>query len=76
MSPESREFDLTEAFERDIDDADVAEQLADEARDDLWQVPTRCLVNGHEFEMYRGLTHCRHCGQDQYDEITSTGMRV
>jgi hypothetical protein len=60
----------------ELDDADVRELLADEARDDLAIVPVRCIVNGHEFEMYRGLTYCQKCGQDQYDEIAPSGMRL
>lgn len=73
---EEREFDTADRYERDIDQLDIDTMLADEARNDLSTVPVRCIVNGHEFQMYRGLTFCRHCGQDQYDEVSPTGMRV
>lgn len=33
--PEERTFEREEAYERDLDDADVEEMLADESRDDI-----------------------------------------
>jgi hypothetical protein len=71
---EEREFEREEACERDLDARDIEEILADEARDDLEvtlasTIPVICVVNGHEFEMYRGLTFCRKCGQDRDDEL-------
>jgi hypothetical protein len=72
---EERELDRIEAYERDVDEAEIAEQMADEDRSALFVIPVRCLVNGHEFEMYRGISYCNQCGQDQYDEVTTSGVR-
>lgn len=33
--PEEREFDREESYERDLDDADVADMLADESRAEI-----------------------------------------
>jgi hypothetical protein len=79
-TPEDEEYTLEDY--NDLDCCAVEELLADEVRDAIdsppydARIPVRCVVNGHEFQMYRGLTHCRHCGQDQYDEIASTGVRA
>ena len=59
---EERELDAEEAAERFDDETD---RLEDEAESESNKIPVRCIVNGHEFEMYPGLHYCRHCGQEQ-----------
>lgn len=34
--PEERDVESAESYERDLDDIEVAEQLADESRDCIW----------------------------------------
>jgi len=50
-----------ERFERDIDEQDVREQLAD----DLNITPVRCLVHGHQY--FNGF--CLRCGSDAMLDI-------
>lgn len=77
--PEERTADLAERFdaefdalmfdgyERDIDDADVADNLEVTL---VTQVPVRCVVYSHD---WHPKTHyCRRCGQDRNDEVGQT----
>jgi hypothetical protein len=67
---EERAMESAEQYERDIDDADVAEMLADEDITLVTQVPVRCVVYSHD---WHPKTHyCRRCGQDRNDEVGQT----
>ena len=61
---EEREYDREEAFDRDIAEIELDEELAD---DDLeitlvTQIPVRCVVRGHD---HRTGPFCFHCGAEK-----------
>lgn len=65
--PEERMADQAESYQRDMEDASLREQLADETEFEPSRIPVVCIVRGHD---WHPLTHyCRRCGQDRNDEI-------
>ena len=55
-----------EALLADEHDAEYAQDWIDEQETkERGRIPVRCIVNGHEFDMYRGLTYCKKCGQEK-----------